>query len=102
MGGEALPQAPRLSIPAASLAPSKARLDWCVRIGRVPMPSVGSGSGTTPNGGGGEERFPEPRSRRGAVERGNGSRARRMTSLCPGDRVRYSCTRPRACRQSAS
>ncbi len=60
MGGEALPQAPRLSIPAASLAPSKARLDWCVRIGRVPMPSVGSGTGTTPNGGGEKNGFPSP------------------------------------------
>ena len=36
-----------------------------------------------------EERLPEPQSGQRAVERGGVSQARRMTNLCPGNRVRY-------------
>ena len=39
---------------------------------------------------GGEERLPEPQSSRGARKRGNVNPARRMTYLCPKQRVRQS------------
>ncbi len=39
---------------------------------------------------GGEARLPEPQSGQGAMECGNVSQTRRMTNLCPRNRVRYS------------